>query len=202
MADVSAEPSMEEILSSIKRIIAEEEGAPARRRGATRPAAPESDDFGGEGDGAGDDTILELSQPLAADQPTSRPFAPPPVTPAPAVPRPAAQPVSPPEPAAALPPPAPAPASAPAVPTAAEEPSPEQAEPIVSAHAVDATRGALDSLSRLIVRPTGSGGEETLEGLVRELLKPMLRDWLDAKLPGIVETMVAREIARISGRDA
>jgi uncharacterized protein len=36
--------------------------------------------------------------------------------------------------------------------------------------------------------------------MVRDMLKPMLRDWLDANLPQIVETMVAREIERISGR--
>lgn len=216
MADVSAEPSMEEILSSIKRIIAEEEGAPARRRGVARAAAPAPEDD----DAGNDDGILELRQPLAPEGPVSRPFAPPPVSvqPPPQVEEPA--------PAAALPPPDPAPstaapsaaaspaaASPAAAPTVAPQPvaapPPElaapPAEPIVSSHAVDATRGSLESLSRLIVRPSGgasTGGEETLEGLVRELLKPMLRDWLDAKLPGIVETMVAREIARISGRDA
>ncbi|MFX6724745.1 DUF2497 domain-containing protein [Acinetobacter baumannii] len=36
--------------------------------------------------------------------------------------------------------------------------------------------------------------------MVRELLRPMLREWLDARLPGIVETMVAREIARITSQ--
>jgi hypothetical protein len=41
--------------------------------------------------------------------------------------------------------------------------------------------------------------DNTLEGLVRELLRPMLREWLDAKLPDIVEAMVAREIERITG---
>ena len=43
-------------------------------------------------------------------------------------------------------------------------------------------------------------GSDTLEGLVREMLKPMLRDWLDANLPDLVEAMVAREIARITGQ--
>ena len=43
-------------------------------------------------------------------------------------------------------------------------------------------------------------GSDTLEGLVREMLKPMLRDWLDANLPRIVESMVSREIERITGR--
>jgi cell pole-organizing protein PopZ len=41
-------------------------------------------------------------------------------------------------------------------------------------------------------------GETSLEGLTRELMKPMLKEWLDANLPGIVEAMVAREIERIT----
>ncbi len=38
----------------------------------------------------------------------------------------------------------------------------------------------------------------SLEGMVREMLQPMLKTWLDANLPEIVEQMVAREIARIT----
>lgn len=41
-------------------------------------------------------------------------------------------------------------------------------------------------------------GETSLEGLTRELMKPMLKEWLDTHLPGIVEAMVAREIERIT----
>lgn len=37
----------------------------------------------------------------------------------------------------------------------------------------------------------------TLEDLVLEALRPMLREWVDANLPGMVESMVAREIAKI-----
>ncbi len=70
----------------------------------------------------------------------------------------------------------------------------------MSDRAAEASRGALDQLSRMLVKPETPGGD-TLEELVREMLRPMLRDWLDAKLPGMVETMVAREIARISGRE-
>ncbi len=70
----------------------------------------------------------------------------------------------------------------------------------MSDRAAEASRGALDQLSRMLVKPETSGGD-TLEGLVREMLRPMLRDWLDVKLPGMVEAMVAREIARISGRE-
>ena len=41
-------------------------------------------------------------------------------------------------------------------------------------------------------------GETSLEGLTRDLLRPMLKDWLDAHLPTIVEAMVEREIMRIT----
>jgi cell pole-organizing protein PopZ len=43
-------------------------------------------------------------------------------------------------------------------------------------------------------------GETSLEGLVREMLRPMLADWLDTNLPGMVEKMVQAEIARIAGK--
>lgn len=43
-------------------------------------------------------------------------------------------------------------------------------------------------------------GETSLEGLVRDLLKPALADWLDRNLPAMVEKMVAAEIARIAGK--
>jgi cell pole-organizing protein PopZ len=43
-------------------------------------------------------------------------------------------------------------------------------------------------------------GETSLEGLVRELLRPALAEWLDKNLPPMVERMVAAEIARIVGK--
>jgi hypothetical protein len=43
-------------------------------------------------------------------------------------------------------------------------------------------------------------GETSLEGLVREMLRPMLAEWLDKHLPAMVEKMVAAEIARIAGK--
>lgn len=43
-------------------------------------------------------------------------------------------------------------------------------------------------------------GETSLEGLVRDLLRPALAEWLDANLPPMVERMVAAEIARIVGK--
>lgn len=45
-------------------------------------------------------------------------------------------------------------------------------------------------------------GETSLEGLTRELMRPMLSEWLDANLPDMVETMVKEEIARIARKDS
>lgn len=58
---------------------------------------------------------------------------------------------------------------------------------------------ALQTLSEPGVSPhIVRSGETSLEGLTRELLRPMLKEWLDANLPPIVEAMVEREITRIT----
>ncbi|HSI16449.1 MAG: DUF2497 domain-containing protein [Sphingomonas sp.] len=166
MGDISSEPSMEEILSSIKRIIAEEGDAATgtRTRRPAKAAAPVRDALSDAMDA--DDEILELSQPVAEEQAT----------------------------------PAPMPIGAPDVPPApAAKPAQRAPEAILSERAADATRAPLEALSRMVVKPEVAGSD-TLEGMVRELLKPMLREWLDDNLPQIVETMVAREISRITGR--
>jgi cell pole-organizing protein PopZ len=158
MGDVSNEPSMEDILSSIKRIIAEEGEsavtARVRRPARAVPPPPAVDE----------DEILELSEPAPVE---SR--------------QPAAAPTPEPEPVIA---PAPVLDAAPA-------------EPILSATTAQATRGPLEALSRMLVKPDVAGSD-TLEGMVREMLRPMLREWLDANLPRMVEEMVQREIARIT----
>ena len=164
MGDISAEPSMEDILSSIKRIIAEEnDPVPGRPRRPARPlaATTEPRPFDRE-------EVLELNDP------------------APEPPR---------EPDSML-----AFASAPAQPAAAPVAvAPVQADGILSQRAAEASRGPLDALSRLVVKPDVAG-TDTLEGMVREMLRPMLKDWLDAHLPTMVEAMVAREIERITGK--
>jgi cell pole-organizing protein PopZ len=43
-------------------------------------------------------------------------------------------------------------------------------------------------------------GETSLEGLVRDMLRPMLAQWLETHLPAIVDRMVQAEIARIAGK--
>ena len=73
----------------------------------------------------------------------------------------------------------------------------ESGVPMHNVSAAEASRGALESLSRMMVKPEPSS-DGTLEGLVREMLRPMLREWLDAHLPEMVEAMVAKEIARIT----
>jgi uncharacterized protein len=72
-------------------------------------------------------------------------------------------------------------------------------EPLISDSTEGLATSKLSELSGLLVRGY-PGSENTLEGLVREMLRPMLKDWLDGHLPDLVEQMVAREIARISGR--
>ena len=58
---------------------------------------------------------------------------------------------------------------------------------------------ALQTLSEPGVAPQiVRSGETSLEGMVRDILRPMLKDWLDANLPSIVEAMVDREINRIT----
>ena len=187
MGDMSVEPSMEEILSSIKRIIAEEGESPIRGRRVGRaappPRTPEDDEA----------EVLELSHPI--DGP-ARSFATPAAEPEPEH-APEPRPVAP----ASLPVDAPATAAEPSLPPPVVTPmtAPESADPILSIQAAAASRSALDSLSRLMVKPDPSS-DGTLEGMVRDMLRPMLRDWLDANLPAMVETMVQAEIARISSQ--
>lgn len=60
---------------------------------------------------------------------------------------------------------------------------------------------ALAMLSKPGVQPQiVRSGETSLEGLVRELLRPMLSEWIEKNLPGMVEKMVQAEIARIAGK--
>jgi cell pole-organizing protein PopZ len=69
---------------------------------------------------------------------------------------------------------------------------------LVSERVQEASRNALASLAGLRIDPLA--GEGTLDGLVREMLRPMLKDWLDANLPELVERVVTREVARVIGR--
>ena len=71
-----------------------------------------------------------------------------------------------------------------------------QLDPILSPPTASA---AAEALARLVgtLRISETPGQ-TLEGLVRELLKPMLKEWLDRNLPSIVEARVEAELDRIA----
>jgi uncharacterized protein len=137
MAEGRSEPSMDEILSSIKRIIADDDRIkPAAKRAAKSVAIEnDTDDLdeileltGGEAD-EGEDVLLDGNKAQSLRHSFS------------------------------------------ALQTLAEP-------------------GAAPQIVR--------SGETSLESMVREMLRPMLKDWLDSNLPPIVEAMVDREITRIT----
>lgn len=76
--------------------------------------------------------------------------------------------------------------------------------PLLTEAARDSMRDNLAALAMLAepgARPQiVRSGETSLEGLVREMLRPMLSQWLDTNLPPMVEQMVRDEIARIAGK--
>jgi uncharacterized protein len=57
---------------------------------------------------------------------------------------------------------------------------------------------AVDSAFNALAQTVLSQNARTLEDLVREMLRPMLKSWLDDNLPGMVERMVRAEIERVS----
>ena len=182
MTDPTAqEPTMEEILASIRRIISEDD-APA--------AAPE---------------------PVAAPEPEPAPFmaAPTPEpTPAPPEPEedvleltdvyeaPEAESIGDLDVFAPEPEPAATPAPAPAYDALVGESA--------AASAASAFAGLAASLKKPEPEPMSASSDlnfvsgSTVEGMVAQMLRPMIKDWLDANLPGIVETAVKAEVERIA----
>jgi hypothetical protein len=173
MGDMTKEPSMEEILSSIKRIIAEESEtpksgprSPLRGKSKAKLSAQSADsadeemrapDSADTDDDA--DEILELTDEVAPEVEGQE---------------------------------------------AELHGQPEimgdmSVETILSNETAAASRHSLAALSALLIRPDDAPSN-TLEGLVRDMLRPMLKEWLDANLPDLVEKIVAKEIARLSDR--
>ena len=196
MSDTEQEPSMEEILASIRRIISdddkemeaaaqeneeapedEEELAVKEMVAMAEPEPePEPEPVAEEVDDD-DDDILDLTdmeapdpEPLFEEQaykePEPEPIAPP-VSPSPA------------------PPPAPTPAP----------------DNLVSPPQAGEASGSFERLTEKLNEdyselPIGNGAV-TLEGLTRELVRPMLKEWLDQHLPMTVERLVREEIERL-----
>ena len=149
------EPTVEEILASIKKVIARDnrDASEARARGSAR-LEPSDADYP-------EDDVLDLSEGEAIEEEV-----------------------------------------------ASEDGDDAGAadRPLIGEPARSSMRDSLAALAMLaepgaqpqIVR----SGETSLEGLVREMLRPMLAEWLDHNLPPLVEAMVAAEIRRIVGKQA
>jgi cell pole-organizing protein PopZ len=173
----SQEPTMEEILASIRRIISEDD-APADGAAAAE-AEPEPEQaaapaFTPEPEPeAEDDGALELTERIetVGDLDVYTPT----VSEEPEAPL-----------AAYEPPPAYDPPPAPSV---------EVGEGLVGAVAATAAASAFGQLSAAIQMPADG---RTLEDVVRELLRPLLKQWLDDNLPAIVQATVDKEVERIA----
>lgn len=201
------EPTMEEILASIRRIISENDDPNAA---AAKPAAAPS-----ARPPATDDGVLELTDMVGADGKVVN-LAAAKNAPSVTIPEPPAKEEF---PTMAEPSPEPAPkaqaAEMPAddIELAASEPAPARSDSedsLLAAGTAAASTAAFAALAQQLGRrsddgaqPTASlsiGSGRTLEDLVKEMLRPMLSEWLDANLPGLVERMVKREIERIVRR--
>jgi uncharacterized protein len=157
------EPSMEEILASIRNIIAEErEPAPAAapKPEPLAPAAASAPQIVHSKDApAPHRNPSEPAQRADANAPTvvwRRP-----------------------QPAQSI--------------SAADPVAPDQ-EPLLSSEANEAVSASFGALSANLAARSA----EVADGLVREMLRPMLKQWLDENLPAIVERLVRAEIQRVA----
>lgn len=175
----SQEPTMEEILASIRRIISEDEpgaeGAPAEAEAEETPAEAQAEIPIPEEEPAEDDGVLELTERVETVGDLDVYAA-------------SSEPEAEPEPLAAF------------EPEPEAEPEPELAplppgEGLVGDPAAALAASAFGKLSGAILMPAEG---RTLEDVVRELLRPMLKQWLDDNLPTIVETAVQSEVERIA----
>jgi|GraSoiStandDraft_2_1057267.scaffolds.fasta_scaffold169133_2 uncharacterized protein len=186
------EPSMEEILASIRRIIADDE--PANETTESRQ-----------------ENVARESAAQAPPRPSAAPSHAAPMSPPPRI--------APADAAASTPPMSeeeidsmlahlrgtprqPSAASARTEAAAASEPAPTLDAPraaiedrgLLSAATTAAVDAAFDALARTAQARNG----RTLEEVVSELLRPMLKTWLDENLPEMVERLVRAEIERVS----
>lgn len=129
------EPSMEDILASIKKVIAEEKELRTHIRPDVSSAEPEDDD------------VLELDQPVSS-----------------------------------------------------LAPSIDTGPPLLDEDAAGVSRHALEQLQNVAASAPPSASVNPLEDMVREMLRPILKQWIDEHLPAMVDEHVKREISRITGR--
>jgi cell pole-organizing protein PopZ len=189
------EPSMEEILASIRSIIADDREPPSSNAPVQKPAAPQivvANDSGSPVRSAGSSAPAPQVLPSASVVvlPVAENEAPI-----------AAEVVSPPSfsaPAASTPKvvwekPAPV-VEAPAPQRIKTPPEPVEEEPFSSPETEAAVAASFSALSATIAMQSS----ETIEGMMREMLRPMLKSWLDDNLPSLVERLVRAEIQRVA----
>lgn len=185
------EPTMEEILASIRRIISEEDENPAEQAVPEEPAeevvqdepelsAPEGDYTDGEFEG--EESEGEESEPpqeVYEDDPVTENAIKEDyvdeVVDNPVIEEPS--------------------------PVEFDEPvqeAPEIEEGLLSADAAVAASAAFGDLNRTLTVSLGEG--KTVEAIVSDLLRPLLKSWLDQHLPPLVEEMVQEEIERLARR--
>lgn len=179
--DKTQEPSMEEILASIRRIIADDQAAkPDEEPEAPAAPAPIEDDVL---------DLAEVAEPVRRPEPVAFDI--------PEIdfraPEPAPEPVFEPEPVFA--------------PESVAEPEPPRpAERIRAAVEAEATERLVSPRTvesvgqnfQLLAQTVLSQNARTLEEIVQEMLRPMLKGWLDENLPQMVERLVRAEIERVS----
>ncbi len=190
MNERDTEQSMEDILASIRRII-------GKTGDAQSAVEPERDAW----------TRAPLPVPEITGRPDTGPAAAPAAPGKPAVPSPAADPGSRPGPAltpgsGALP--TDAEASLSATEEQARDGKPRTHPGLISEERAQAAAQMFSELGATLAahqnEPVSGDPGITVEQLVREMLRPTLKAWLDEHLPVLVERLVREEISRLSGR--
>ena len=206
---------MEDILASIRKILNEDDaGKPPGEATAESHPAPQPPHH----EVPADDVLMLDESMMVPEDPPPAPSFPASQPPAEAVSANVAPPA--PEPVSQSPvppilmPPGPAPPEpVPSAPVASEPAPPipmpppaitmPLASPLVSPAAAGAASGSVELLLRTLARERTTAthrGGPTIEDLVREEMRPLLREWLDTHLPPLVERLVRTEIERVMSR--
>jgi cell pole-organizing protein PopZ len=214
--DGAPDPAMDDILASIQRILKDElPGALAGSAATAEEARPRP--AANEGQPAPRSVSRKEAEPLAL---TESMLVAPPAPPAPVAPVAPPAPFAPPAQAAPsarvarAAPPAPVAPPAPPAPSARVAPPaplapPAQAAPrrgnagLLNPNAAAQTAASVGELLRAVSSDRGAAVSRpgvTIEDIVREQMRPIIKDWLDQHLPGIVERLVRSEIERVLSR--
>ena len=188
------EPSMEEILASIRRIIADDDAGRPKAAEPPKPApppvppAPPPPRPAANNQQDIDAMLADLdAPPKVAPKPAPKPTIPPPAD---------VLDLS----EAMTAPPTPAPSFR-TIDGVSDVVFSDQAPPPPPPDAAlisNATKSAVDSAFNSLTNIVLGQNARTLEDLVKEMLRPMLKTWLDDNLPSMVERIVRAEIERVS----